>query len=158
MTLYILVPIPNLRVNHTNACSKKHLHVHVDAYMLCTHVSACTCTCMYTVVSRVSAHGRLNKLVILARMQDKTTIRLNRSYYSGPLKCGTWALTWEWVLAQVTMIYMYKCIGMGISSSEGGYHLSRNFSYSLYIHVHCMHKHGREGERMLWYIRHQLSL
>ena len=35
-----------------------------------------------------------------ALTQDQNSIRLYRSCYSGPLKCGTctWALTWEWAL------------------------------------------------------------
>ena len=34
-------------------------------------------------------------------------IRLYRSCYSGPLKCGTWALTREWALARDTTVVQY---------------------------------------------------
>ena len=36
--------------------------------------------------------------------RDQNSIRLYRSCYSDPLKCGTWMLTREWALARDTMV------------------------------------------------------
>ena len=64
-----------------------------------------------TVVSRVSArsHGRLNltrDFGLHGHLPGiKNPICLYRSCYSGPSKCGTWALTREWALAQDTTVY-----------------------------------------------------
>ena len=40
-----------------------------------------------------------------ALTQDQNPIRLYRSCYIDPLKCGTWALTWEWALARDTTVH-----------------------------------------------------
>ena len=40
-----------------------------------------------------------------ALTRDQNSIYLNRSCYSGSLKCGTWTLTREWVLARDTTVY-----------------------------------------------------
>ena len=40
-----------------------------------------------------------------ALTRDQNPIRLCRSCYSAPLKCGTWALTREWALARDTMVH-----------------------------------------------------
>ena len=37
--------------------------------------------------------------------QDQNSVHLYRSCYSGPLKCGTRALTREWALAQYSTVY-----------------------------------------------------
>ena len=42
-----------------------------------------------------------------APTRDQNFIRLYRSCYSGPLKCGTWALTQEWALAWDTTVCLY---------------------------------------------------
>ena len=39
-----------------------------------------------------------------ALTRDINSIFLYRSCYIEPLKCGTWALTWEWVLARDTTV------------------------------------------------------
>ena len=70
----------------------------------------------YTVLSRVSTHGRLNINSRLwttwALTRDQDSIRLYRCCYSASLKCGTWALTQERALARdTTVLYVYvHCI------------------------------------------------
>ena len=41
-----------------------------------------------------------------ALTRDILSIRLYRSCYIDPLKCGTWALVREWALARDTTVYM----------------------------------------------------
>ena len=54
---------------------------------------------VYTIVSRISAHGRLNVTCNLARMGAYPGCKLHRSCYIDPLTCSTWALT------QDTLVY-----------------------------------------------------
>ena len=51
---------------------------------------------------------------------DITSIRLYRSCYIDPLKCGTWALTREWASARDTMVYMYGKLILAKLILQGG--------------------------------------
>ena len=55
-----------------------------------------------------------------ALTRDQNPIRLYRSCYKGPLKCGTWALTPEWALARDTMVVGSHCrfTGRAMSGSS----------------------------------------
>ena len=86
----------------------------------------------YTVVSQVSAHGHLHNnnswfLAAWALTQGQNSICLYRSCYSVPLKCGSWALTREWALAQDTTVIFSIIIVMEIATKGED---------NLYYHLH----------------------
>ena len=89
-------------------------------YMYTCYMYVCTSINLFTYVYRsvpgkhpwaLKHNSRFWTAWALTR--DQTSICLYRSCYSGPFKCGTWALTREWALAQDTTVctYMYSyCI------------------------------------------------
>ena len=78
-------------------------HVHSCAY-IAKHFWAFAHT--VHVVSWVSAQHTSLFWPAWALTQDRISIRLYRSCYIDPLKCGTWGLTWEWALAWDTIVHM----------------------------------------------------
>ena len=83
----------------------------------------------YTVVSRVSAHGRLNIYnsqfwAAWALTRDQNSIRLYRSCYSGPMKCVRYMGAYPGVGAcpghygNIIQLYELKCIGPSILDNQ----------------------------------------
>ena len=79
--------------------------------MGCIIGSASIIIIIITIVSRVSAHGRLNITHDFGPHRHLPGIKISYillytgNCYSGLLKCGTWALTREWALAWDTKVY-----------------------------------------------------
>ena len=74
-----------------------------------------------------------------ALTRDQNSIRLYRSCYSGPLKCSTWVLTWEWVLARDTTVCVCVCVWV---SKCVWLHVCE------LLHVLCMHARLRVREEV----------
>ena len=82
-----------------------------------------------TVVSQVSAHGRLNITRDFGSHGCLPGIKIPyRSCYIGPLKCGTWVLTRKWVLAQDTTVVL--CVYPYVSSEV--FYSSSRYMYVSY--------------------------
>ena len=84
---------------------------------------------------------------------DQNSIRLYTSCYSGPLKCGTWALTREWALAQdttITVIFSIIIIIMEIATKgeDNLYYLHRS-SQQLPVSRSSRHVEGSRIAKQL---------